>query len=91
MTQQANGLSNPDQQIFTEFYDTYAPRLWGIILLANLPTPQSETILTNTFTKAWRQIRQKPPTKLNVTWLLSLAYSEGLPRKAVREILLSKI
>ncbi|GAB4023429.1 hypothetical protein GCM10028808_73870 [Spirosoma migulaei] len=80
MTRHANELSGSNQQAFTRFYDTYAPKVWGLILRAKLPSLQSERILSNTFKKAWPQLSQQTSTNASTfTWLLSLAYSEGLP------------
>ncbi|QHV96317.1 response regulator [Spirosoma endbachense] len=85
MIRLVHGLANNNQQSFSDFYDTYAPRLWGIILLAKLPTAQSETILINTLKKAWQQVNQQIlPVKPTFVSLLSLAYREGLPREFVK-------
>lgn len=69
-----------DHQAFLLFYDRYAPGLWELILRANLPTSESKKIIVRTFMKAWRH----PDLHVvggdqAVTWLLSLAYAEGLP------------
>lgn len=72
---------------FTEFYDTYAPRLWGLILLANLPPSQSETILINTLLNAWQQVGQTSPIDDHyLSMILQLAYQEGLPVNAALEM-----
>ncbi|QKZ13822.1 hypothetical protein [Spirosoma sp. KUDC1026] len=76
-------LPSPSKQPlsnFTDFYDTYAPTLWGLILLANLPPSESETILANTLLKAWEQIQQ--PDSIDnycLANILRIAYIEGLP------------
>lgn len=82
---------NLDQQAFCSFYDRYAPKLWGLILSATLPGPESEAILINTLTKAWKQFS---PTermeKYFLTRLIGLACQEGLPIDCVKAILKSK-
>lgn len=68
------------QRAFCVFYAAYAPRLWGLILTAKLPVSDSETILTNTFVKAWNHPdRPAPVDKRSLSWLIKLAYAEGLP------------
>ena len=80
-------LRTKNQQAFASFYDAYAPKLWGIILLANLPSSQSETILVNTLLKAWQHPGRKAILeKRAFTWLLGLAYAEGLPANTLRSI-----
>ncbi|QDK80811.1 response regulator [Spirosoma sp. KCTC 42546] len=80
MTRHANEWSGSNQQTFSRFYDTYAPKLWGLILRAKLPTSRSERILSSTFKKAWPQLSQQTSTSASTfTWLLTLAYGEGLP------------
>ncbi|AUD05870.1 hypothetical protein [Spirosoma pollinicola] len=72
--------TKPPPQAFREFYATYAPRLWGFVLLAHLPATQSETILINTVRKAWQQLQS--PIQSNTpcfSHILRVAYLEGLP------------
>lgn len=69
-----------DEQEFGVFYATYAPKLWGLMRLANLPPARSETTLVNVLVKAWQHPdRQLAIDKQPVIWLLSLAHAEGLP------------
>jgi hypothetical protein len=69
-----------DQRAYNSFYDTYAPKLWGIIILSDLPMPESETILVNTLAKAWKQFDQHTRSEKHFfTQLIGLAYKEGLP------------
>ncbi|GAB4022749.1 hypothetical protein GCM10028808_71190 [Spirosoma migulaei] len=69
-----------DLQGFRLFYDQYAPKLWGLIILANLSASRSEAILMSTMTKAWQYPNPPWPDKKHVlTWLIGLAYTEGLP------------
>jgi len=88
MVWRVNGGGRSHLKTFTAFYDTYAPKLWGIILRANLPTPQAEQILLNTLTKAWQQF---DPHTLNDKHLLSrllrLACEQGLPPDCLKGIL----
>ncbi|MBC3789137.1 hypothetical protein FHK02_5718 [Spirosoma sp. LMG 31448] len=72
--------STLDHQAFMAFYDLYAPKLWGLILGANLPVPQAEAILLSTLTKAWQQFGPHIlKQKYLLTQLLSIACREGLP------------
>ncbi|GAB2553571.1 hypothetical protein [Spirosoma areae] len=65
---------------FVLFYDQYAPKLWGLILTADLGASASKTILVRTFMKAWpHPHRQVVGEHQLLTFLLSLAYAEGLP------------
>jgi len=76
-----------NQQDFTSFYDTYAAKLWGLILTANLPPSQSEAILINTLIKAWQQFDTHTlGEKHFLTRLVSLANQEGLPIECIRSI-----
>ncbi len=69
-----------NHQTFSSFYDVYAPKLWGIVVLANLPVAESETILINTLAKAWRQFGQGILNEKHIfTHLIILAHKEGLP------------
>ncbi|MBC7568915.1 MAG: hypothetical protein H7319_04165 [Spirosoma sp.] len=69
-----------ERRRFAFFYDEYAPKLWGLILQADLPASVSERILLNTFGKAWpHPHRQAVEGHQMITWLLGLAYAEGLP------------
>ncbi|GAB3559855.1 hypothetical protein [Spirosoma fluminis] len=78
-----NILPSPSKQSlsnFTDFYDTYAPTLWGLILLANLPPSESEAILANTLLKAWNQVTEPDSIdNLCLSNILRIAYIEGLP------------
>lgn len=76
------------QRGYASFYDVYAPKLWGLILLADLPIPESEAILTNTLAKAWKQF-DKPARaeKHFFVRLIGLACQEGLPVNNLRAIL----
>ena len=49
----------------------------GIIILSDLPMPESETILVNTLAKAWKQF---------FTQLIGLSYKEGLPVDCLKAI-----
>lgn len=69
-----------ERRRFACFYDEYAPKLWGLILRADLPASVSERILLNTFSKAWPHFhRQAAGGHQMLPWLLGLAYAEGLP------------
>lgn len=83
---QASRLKN--QQTFTAFYEAYASKVWGIVLAANLPRLQSETILIHTFTEAWRQL-DSPILEDNyvLAKLLKIAREEGLPIEVLQTIL----
>jgi CheY-like chemotaxis protein len=92
MDSYANGLARSNQQAFALFYDTYSPRLWGIILLAKLPAAQAETILINTFKKAWQPLGQHTlRVELTFPDLLTIAYGEGLSREHLQNSLLPKL
>jgi hypothetical protein len=76
-----------DQRAYNSFYDTYAPKLWGIIILSDLPVPESETILVNTLAKAWKQFDQHTRSEKHFfTQLIGLAYKEGLPVDCLKAI-----
>jgi DNA-directed RNA polymerase specialized sigma24 family protein len=76
-----------DEQEFALFYATYTPKLWGLMRLANLPTARSEAILVNVLVKAWQHPdRQLFISKQPVSWLLSLAYAEGLPASTLTSV-----
>lgn len=78
-------ISEP--QAFKCFYEQYASKLWGLILSAKLPAYESETILVQTFSKAWlHPHRQEVGEKGLFTWLLSLAYAEGLPPLSAKSV-----
>lgn len=73
-------LDAKDRQGFILFYDQYAPKLWGLILSADLPESAAKTILVRTFVNAWQHPhRQVTGVNQLLTFLLSLAYVEGLP------------
>lgn len=77
-----------DQRAYALFYDTYAPKLWGIILLSDLLMPESETILVNTLAKAWTQFDHHTRSeKRFFTQLVGLACKEGLPVDHLKAIL----
>ncbi len=81
--------SPPKQQhqAFSAFYALYAPTLWGLILAARLPADRSKTILANTFINAWRHPdRSKVADEQFFSWLMRLAYAEGLPANSLRYI-----
>lgn len=76
-----------DKQAFIQFYDTYAPKLWGLILLANLSSAQSEAILTRTLIKGWEQLGKDSLRDERVlSILISLARREGLPCECLKTI-----
>ncbi len=76
-----------NQRAYAAFYDTYAPSLWGIIMLANLPISQSEIILVNTLAKAWKQFDQRTRSEKHFfTRLISLAREEGLCTDCLKTI-----
>ncbi|GAB3718882.1 hypothetical protein GCM10027592_62100 [Spirosoma flavus] len=72
----------PSPRAFTKFYDKHAPRLWGLILLANLPPSQSETILINTIRKAWKQAQLPQSDTFSFSQILLIAHQEGLPKNS---------
>ena len=39
---------------FTTFYTEYAPKIWGLLVEAKLPTLQAKAILINTFVRGWQ-------------------------------------
>lgn len=81
-----------DRQTFTAFYEAYAPKLWGLIVEAQLPKAQAEAILTNTLIKAWQQLDQnRLVDKQGLMQLIGLACREGLPIKYVQTILTSTL
>ncbi|GAB4019383.1 hypothetical protein GCM10028808_56960 [Spirosoma migulaei] len=76
-------LKNQPSRAFTEFYDRYAPPLWGLILLANLSPSQSEAILINTMLNVWKQVHL--PIQSDTYYfpqILRVAYREGLPKNS---------
>jgi hypothetical protein len=78
--------------VFKSFYDTYAPKIWGLILLANLPMSQSEAILINTLTKGWKNFNQNRLTQGQVLiMLINLARIEGLPVECLNPIFKHKL
>ena len=77
-----------EQTAFAHFYDAYAPKLWGLILTANLPAQQSETILINTLMKAWQQVDQPTQSEKQLfIELIRLACQAGLPPACLRAVL----
>ena len=81
-------IRSSDQQAFTSFYDDYAPKLWGIIVLANLPMPESEAILVNTLAKDWKQFDQRTRSEKHFfTRMIDFAHQEGLPIDHLKAIL----
>ncbi|QHV98683.1 RNA polymerase sigma factor [Spirosoma endbachense] len=77
-----------DQQSFLPFYDRYASKLWGLILGANLPMDQAETILANALLRAWQA--PDPLTtseQLIFARLVRLTFVEGLPATMLSTIL----
>lgn len=73
-------LDTKDRQGFILFYDRYAPKVWGLILSADLPESVAKTILVRTFVNAWQHPHRLVIGQNQVlTFLLSLAYAEGLP------------
>ncbi|XAZ82104.1 hypothetical protein A6C57_27560 (plasmid) [Fibrella sp. ES10-3-2-2] len=92
----AAGLQPPgsaaDQPAFEAFCQTFAPKLWGIILLANLPVVTSEDILVNTLVAAWQQRATQPLTGDYVlSGLIRLAHQQGLPYERVQALLSSRL
>ncbi len=82
-----NKSQTHERQAFDAFYAYYAPKLWGVILAANLPTHQSRTILMNTILTAWQHpSRHKLVDKQVLSWLTGLACAEGLPAGAVKSV-----
>ncbi|MBD2705773.1 hypothetical protein IC229_34535 [Spirosoma sp. BT702] len=76
---------------FSVFYATYAPKLWGLILTAKLPKTQSAAILINTITKGWKQLDQKKSNQQHIlSWLIGLAYEEGLPKDCLAHFFRTK-
>ncbi len=85
-------LHTPDQKAFMSFYDLYAPKLWGLILKANLNSSQGEDILINTLIKAWQQYGPYLlGEKYLLTQLLKIAREEGMPIECLQAILKSKL
>lgn len=83
--------STLNYQAFLSFYDTYAHKLWGLILTAKLPVAKSEIILLNTLTKAWQQIDLSLlKEKYLLAQLLKIAYKEGLPIECLQTVLKAK-
>ena len=67
-------------QEFHIYYDTYAPKLWGILLKAGLSDTESQKILMNTLSTAWPQYNQTTTNQRSFfLQLLRLAHQEGLP------------
>ncbi|MBO0952954.1 hypothetical protein [Fibrella forsythiae] len=89
----ANELSSgQDQQAYYAFYQQYAPRLWGVILLANLPVSHSEVILANVLVKAWQEQDSYPLTAPHVlSYLIGLSHKLGLPLERVQAVLRSRL
>jgi hypothetical protein len=76
-----------ERTAFAQFYDAYAPKLWGLILAAKLPAQESETILINTISKAWQQVEDPPLSeKQLIVQLIRLACQEGLPLACLRAV-----
>jgi hypothetical protein len=70
---------------FDDFYEVYAPLLWGFILKSNLSQNESEKILCNTFQKAHSLLCAGNETSTNtLSALLRIAYQEGLPIEIIR-------
>ncbi|NID12920.1 hypothetical protein [Fibrivirga algicola] len=83
---------NFDNQSFNVFYERFAPKLWGIILLANLPVAHSEEILIKTMQNAWAERSQHPATdRYYLSRLISIAHAEGLPYERVQSFLKSRL
>ncbi len=74
-------LNESEQAVFTAFYQEYAPKLWGLIVEANLPVKKAEAILINTLVKAWPLLDGEPSP---LARLLGLAYQQGLPIDGLR-------
>ena len=76
---------------FTTFYAEYAPKVWGLLVEADLPPHQAEAILINTFVRGWQTFvtgaGEGPP---GLRQLLGLACEEGLPRTFLQAILFAK-
>ena len=80
--------SVPVQPSFASFYDVYAPKLWGLTLMANLTASQSEAILVGTLTKGWQELGQDKLTEpYLLSKLLRIAHGEGLPMACLHSIL----
>lgn len=88
MTAYSTKPDGKDMPGFTLFYDQYAPKLWGLISLTSLSPSQSEAILINTLTKAWRQ---SDPLKPFLSWLIGLAYQEALPNAVLGAMLRANV
>ncbi|MBO0952956.1 hypothetical protein [Fibrella forsythiae] len=84
--------SGSNQQLYYDFYARYAPKLWSIILLADLPSLQAEVVLANTLIKAWQQQDTYPLTSpYMLSHLIGLAYREGLPTERAQVLLRARL
>ncbi len=82
-------LTIPELSIYQAFYDNYSPKLWGVLVLADLPLPVTEKIFINTLMRAWQQRSEYPLTQENIlSYLIGIALSEGLPVEPVQALLM---
>lgn len=68
-----------------QYYNRYAPAIWGMLVATELPSAQAEQILVNTFIRAWKEKKEqhhRPEAEL--PWLIGLACRQGLPLEALK-------
>lgn len=86
-TIQAKRVAALNPPTYSSFCDTYAPKLWGLIMAAQVAAPQAEAMLINTLTKAWQQFDHATLNdKYVLSRLLTLAAQEGLPLEGLKAI-----
>ena len=69
-----SGLLNNDQDSFSEIYDRYAARLFGMIMKWVKEEEKAEMLLHNTFVKAWHSKKiYNAETEDLYCWLCRLA------------------
>lgn len=75
------------QETLLYLYDLHGPKLWGLIVKANLPQRQSEAVLLNAFVNAFKQIHEQQITEKEFfTALLRSALAEGLSLTCLQPI-----
>lgn len=72
---------------FEEFYDRYAPTIYGLLLRILSNVDDAQEVLQETFVKAWSSAKMFDAVRgSEVAWLISIARSRGIDRLRSRKI-----
>lgn len=68
-----------DLESFGEFYDQYAPRVWGLLVRILGKTSDAEDVLQEVFWQVWKRAAHYDPERATpLAWLFMIARSRAL-------------